>query len=259
MTDRGHHALIRYRELQEQRDLDESIRYFEHAQDLCPPTHPSRAAVLFNLATAKLIYCRVKDVSPDLEVPINLYRDALHLRPRGHLDHPCTLLSLGIALEARFQRQHDEADGTEGKSLLSQVLDVARADSYAYHAAALALGSAATAELIQSTKIPQTIENDLDDDEEVRRLDAALQWMFHPNSCKHVLLDHLGILFCIRFGCLSDLGDPEKAISTLEVVVQVTSDDHPNKPSWLGDLGVSLQTRYQRFGDVVDLERSISL
>ena len=100
LTDRGHHALNRYREHQEQRDLDESIRCFEHVHDMCPPTHPSRAAVLFNLATAKLIHCRVNDSSPDLDAPINLYRDVLCLRPLGHPDHPLTLLSLGIALQA---------------------------------------------------------------------------------------------------------------------------------------------------------------
>ena len=259
LTDWGHHALIRYRELCEQRDLDESIRYFEHAEDLCPPTHPSRAAVLFNLATAKVIYCRVNDVSPDLDVPINLYRDVLRLRPRGHPDHPFTLLSLGIALEARFQRQHDEVDGTEGNSLLSQVLDVALADSYAYHAAVLALGSAAKPELIRPTEIAKTVENDLDKDGKVQRLDAALQWIFHPDSRTRLLLDHLGILFCIRFDRLDDLGDPEKAVSMQEVIVQFTSDDHPNKTSWLDDLCVSLWTRYERFGDRVDLEKSISM
>jgi tetratricopeptide (TPR) repeat protein len=259
LTDRGHHALIRYRELQEQRDLDESIRYFEHAQDLCPPTDPSRATVLFNLATAKLIYCRVNDSSPDLDVPINLYRDVLRLRPRGHPDHPFTLLSLGITLEARFQRQRDEADETEGESYLSQVLDVALRDSYAYHAAVLALASTAKPEQIQLPEIPKTVENDVDDSRKVQRLDAALQWIFHSDSCKHVLLDHLGILFCIRFDSLCDLSHPEKAISTLEAIVQFASDDHPNKPSWLDDLGVSLWIRYERFADIADLERSISV
>jgi tetratricopeptide (TPR) repeat protein len=202
----------------------------------------------------------VYDSSPDLDVPINLYRDVLRLRPHGHPDHPFTLLSLGIAVEARFQRQHDEADGIEGKSLLSQVLDVAPADSYAYHAAVLALGSSAKPEQIRPTDIiSQTIVNDLDESGVVQRLDAALQWIFHPDSCKHVFLDHLGILFCIRSSRLGDLGDPEKAISTLEAIVQFTSDEHPNKLSWLDVLGVSLWTRYERLGERVDLEKSISM
>ena len=92
---------------------------------------PSYATALFNLATVKLIRCRVNGSSRDLDVPINLYRDVLRLRPHGHPDHPFTLLSLGIALEARFQRQHDEADGIEGELFLSQVLNVSPADSYA--------------------------------------------------------------------------------------------------------------------------------
>ena len=201
----------------------------------------------------------MNDSSPDLDVPINLYRDVLRLRPRGHLDHPSTLLSLGIALEARFQRHQDEVDGREGRSLLSQVLDVTLSDSYAYHAAILALGSSAKPEQIWPTEICQTIVNDLDEGRVVQRLNAALQWIFHPDYCKHVLLDHLGILFCVRFDRLGDLGDPEKAISTLEDIVQFTSDDHPGKPLWLDALGVTLWTRYEQFADIGDLERSISL
>ena len=259
LTDKGHNSLIRYRELKGQRDLNESIRYFEHARDQCPQSHPSRASVLFNLATAKLIHCRMNDMTPDLDVPINLYRDALRLRPPGHPDHPLTLLSLGIALEARLQRQHGETDDTEGKSLLSQVLDITLADSYMYHAAVLALGSAAKPELIRPKKISHPVENDLDDDGKVQRLDAALQWMFHADAWEHVLLDHLGILFCIQFYCIGDLGDPEDAIPVLEVVLQNTSNDHPDRPSWLYDLGGLFSTRYERFGDIADLEKSISL
>ena len=87
----GYAALVRYRELQGKRDLDESIRHFEHAQSICPLDHPSRATVLFNLASARWMYCRVNDVSPDLDVLINLYRDTFRLRPRHHPDHPFTL------------------------------------------------------------------------------------------------------------------------------------------------------------------------
>ena len=257
MTDRGHLALIRYRELKEQRDLDESISHFEHAQKLCPLENSSRAAVLFNLATAKLIYCRMNDVSPDLDVPIDLYRAALHLRPRDHPDHPFTLLSLGIALQARFQRQHDAADEKEAQNLLSQVLDVSPTDSYAYHAAVLALGSAAKLELIKRTETPQTSENNVDDHGKVERLDTALQWVFYPDSSRHALLDHLGILFCIQLYYVPDFVDPEKAISMLEVVVRFTSDSHPDKALWSNNLGKILLTRYERFGDIVGLEKSI--
>ena len=87
------HLFVTTYEHQEQRNLDEAITHL-HDLDLCPPNHPSRAAALFNLATANFIECRVNDVSPDLDVPIKLYQEALRLRPRGYADHPFTLRSL---------------------------------------------------------------------------------------------------------------------------------------------------------------------
>ena len=259
LTDMGHTALVRYRELQEQPDLDESIRHFEHARDLCPVEHPRRATVLFNLATAKLIYCRVNDVSPNLDVPIDLYRAALRLRPHGHPDRPFTLLSLGIALQARFQRQRDAVDEAEAQNLLSQVMDVSPTDSHPYHAAVLALGSAAKPELIERTETSQTDENNVDDHRKVERLDTALQWMFYPDSSWHGLLDHLGVLFCIQLYDVPDLVDPEKAKSILEAVVRFTSDNHPDKAMLSNALGKVLLTHYERFGDLIALERSISM
>ncbi|KAG9309635.1 hypothetical protein JVU11DRAFT_10299 [Chiua virens] len=104
-TNVGHSALTRYRELQEQQTLDEAIRHFEHARGLSELDRPSHGTVLFNLATAKLMHCRTNNATPDLGASIDLYRAALCLRPRGHPDHPFVLLSLGVALKARFQRK----------------------------------------------------------------------------------------------------------------------------------------------------------
>ena len=65
----------------------------------------------------------MNDVSPDLDVPINLYWGVLRHRPHGHSDGPFILLSLGTTLQARYQRQYDEADEAEAQSPLSQILD----------------------------------------------------------------------------------------------------------------------------------------
>ncbi|KAF8548944.1 hypothetical protein OG21DRAFT_1515722, partial [Imleria badia] len=39
----------------------------------------------------------------------------------------------------------------------------------------------------------------------------------------------------------------------------IHTDGHPKKPFWPNNLGQSLSIRYRRFGDVTELERSISL
>ena len=45
----------------------------------------------------------------------------------------------------------------------------------------------------------------------------------------------------------------------LEVVARFTSDNHPDKASWLDSVGELLLTRYERPEDVVSLEKSISM
>ena len=170
LTDKGHRALGRYREAQEPHELNESIAHFERARDLCPPDHHGHAIVLFNLATAKLIYCQVNNVSPDFDAPIDLYRASLSLRPSGHPDYPLTLFNLGIALVARFQRLHNEVDVAEGKAFLSQVLDVTPADSHVYQGALLTLSTATISESMQVPELPQTAEDDVDVDEEILQM-----------------------------------------------------------------------------------------
>ncbi|KAG9309340.1 hypothetical protein JVU11DRAFT_10576 [Chiua virens] len=251
LTDMGHQALTRYREQQE-RGIDECIRHFERARDLCPLGHPSRATVLFNLANAKMMHCRMNGISPDLDAPVNLYRTALSLRSRDHPDYPFTLLSLGVALKARFQRQANTADEVEGDTLLSQILAVSQPDNYAYHTAVLALNGTANTECLSQM---ETVEHD---DDMTSHLDVTLQQTLCADSSRPALLDPLGILFCVRLDWVGHLVDCEKAIPMLEVVVQYTSDDHPDKPSRLGNLAYSLSLRYERFGDIMDLEKSIS-
>jgi len=41
--------------------------------------------------------------------------------------------------------------------------------------------------------------------------------------------------------------------------VCLTRDDHPDKPTWLVNLGNSSLIRFQRLGDLADLNRSISV
>ncbi|KAG1852138.1 hypothetical protein DFJ58DRAFT_746170 [Suillus subalutaceus] len=76
---------------QNNRDLDQSIKHFKRAYDLCPTDHLCCPVALFNLATAKFVSCQTSGSYPDLDDPISLFQDALDLRPTGHPDlarHP---------------------------------------------------------------------------------------------------------------------------------------------------------------------------
>ncbi|KAG2739752.1 hypothetical protein P692DRAFT_20756571, partial [Suillus brevipes Sb2] len=137
-TDAGHGLLARYRRMHNSGDLDQSIKHFEHASDLCPMDHPCRPAALFNLANVKFISCQAEGRHLDLDIPISLFQGALDLRPIGHPDRPVTQLHLAIALLSRFAKRGFQTDVHAAKELLNEVLDVCHTNSHIHKAALLA-------------------------------------------------------------------------------------------------------------------------
>ncbi|KAG6371288.1 hypothetical protein JVT61DRAFT_9757 [Boletus reticuloceps] len=110
-TNHGHSALSRYRKHGGKRDLECSVAEFEQALNSCPVDHACHAAAQSNLAMAKLILCQVEDMIASLEIPIQLYHDALAARPVGHCDRPSTLVQLAVVYLVRFEKQRDDVDG----------------------------------------------------------------------------------------------------------------------------------------------------
>ena len=53
--------------------------------------------------------------------------------------------------------------------------------------------------------------------------------------------------------------DLSRTIDVQEKAVQVTSEDHPDLPMWLNNLGISLRNRYLRQGSMEDLSRAIDV
>lgn len=138
-TDAGHRLLARYRRTQNSKDLNQSIKHFERALDLYPTDHAYCSAALYNLATAKFVSCQADGRHLDLDIPINLFRDALDLRLADHPDRPITQLHLPIALLSRFAKRGFRMDGDVTKELLNEVPDFCHANSHIYRAALIAM------------------------------------------------------------------------------------------------------------------------
>ncbi|KAG1722062.1 hypothetical protein EDB19DRAFT_1577197, partial [Suillus lakei] len=81
-------------------DLDQSIKHFERASDLCPVDHRYRPAALFNLDQA-----------------IALQREALALLPVGHTDRSKSLNNLATQLSTRFSHRGNDGDLDEAIAL----------------------------------------------------------------------------------------------------------------------------------------------
>ena len=62
-----------------------------------------------------------------------------------------------------------------------------------------------------------------------------------------------------RFERPGEITDLEAAIVAKRSAVDLTPDDHPDKPLWSNNLGCSFQLPFERLGDVSDLQTSIYL
>ncbi|KAG1890195.1 hypothetical protein F4604DRAFT_1914748 [Suillus subluteus] len=223
-TDTGHRLLARYRGMQDNRDLDQSINHFEHALDICPMDHSCHLAALFNLATAKLVSCQVNETYLNLDIPVSVFQDALDLRPPGHPDRLVTQLYFAISLLSCFAKQGFKTDTDTAEKLLSEVLDVCHANSHIYRAALFTIeksalhpaGNIDASDLGQeqpaASMLPLSPDQlahraqqclHIDDphnlDEVISLHYDALGYYNTMHASQGQLLCNLGIMLCIRF------------------------------------------------------------
>ncbi|KAG2336308.1 hypothetical protein BDR05DRAFT_1005996 [Suillus weaverae] len=98
-----------------------AIDGFQAVLHQCPHDHAHRAAALSNLAHA--ILCGfTRTIDNDIDRAIHLFCSALTLRPRGHIDHPLSILDLCHALCKRHSHKKEHADLREAADLYCSIL-----------------------------------------------------------------------------------------------------------------------------------------
>lgn len=159
VTNQGHTALSGYRKHARQSDLQHAIELFDHALNICPTDHLCRAAAQSNLAMAKFIHCWVDDADPFLDVPLDLYRNALSARPLGHPDRPSTLIQLAIVHLRRFEKRRHEDDAAQVETLLREAVDLTSPGSHEKRAVVTLLDVRARQE--KNPAVPTTLATPL--------------------------------------------------------------------------------------------------
>ncbi|KAF8119819.1 CHAT domain-containing protein [Boletus edulis] len=248
-TNHGHSALSRYRKHGGKQDLERSIVEFERALNTCLPNHPCRAAAQSNLATAKLILCRVNDTNASFEIPLGLYRNALATRPIGHADRPSTLIQLAAVYLARFEKQGDEFDAARVAASLHEAMELSSSDGHENRAAFIML------QLYAGHRVgPTSGQSSVDSHSSSRLTDED------PRSSSVALLK--------RFEQYGDLADLQQAIGHLQTLIRSVPVWDDGYRAGLGNLGVALfrlnnlgisfRARFDRLGELRDVEDAIS-
>ena len=278
ITDEGHKSLSRYHKDEKPEDLKHSLACFERALQACALADQCRAVVLFNLATARLISCQVGITSPDFDVPITLYRDALDLRPVGHPDRLATVLHLARATMSRFLHWGGNSYAAEATSLIAEVQGACSVDSYEYRLAAVILQECAPdwatdgCMAIAHSSDPSTSTPELEDEilhtpdfhpanspMSIPELENVI--LHAPNSCsqKPAMLTALALALLMRFERVGNKDDINGSIVAIEQAVGLTQESHFDWPQRAVGLGVLLGIRSCRSNTMGDLERSISV
>ncbi|KAG6373736.1 hypothetical protein JVT61DRAFT_5876 [Boletus reticuloceps] len=286
-TNQGHSALSRYRKHGGKRDLQRSIEAFQRALNSCPLEHPCRAAAQANLAIAKSIFCQVEDAYVSLEVPLQLYCNALAARPVGHFDRPSTLIQLAAVHFAVFERGRDAVEQAQAEALLHEVMEFSSTESHENRAATLMLQLHAgrKVDFVQADG-ELSVEQDSTSrltDEDLRILSSQLLGRFGRSGDLADLqqaiaveeklvrstpvwddryrtgLVNLGLALLYRFKRLGELSDLEDAISRMKHAVDLTPNGHPDKQVLVTNLGTCFSNRFLRLEEQRDLEDAISM
>ncbi|OJA20351.1 hypothetical protein AZE42_10538 [Rhizopogon vesiculosus] len=281
MTDAGHCTLGRYYRTQNCMDLDQSIKHFECARDLCPNDHPCRSAALFNLATANFISWQVNGKYFDLDTAISLFQGALDLRPIGHPDRPATQLHLAIAFLSRFVKCGLKTDGDIAKTLLNEAPDACHAKRYFYRSALLALNTfmqaarsanandlrvegptsrmlllspgelASRGDLCNQSNDPHAL------DEVISLHHEALKYYSTAHAQYEQLLCNLGAALHVRFERQGIPHDLDEAIAFGWQALDLRPAGHPDRCYSLNALANALYTSFAHRGHYEDLDKAI--
>ncbi|KAG1728461.1 CHAT domain-containing protein [Suillus lakei] len=295
-TDAGHARFALYVTSETVSHLSDAVECFQLVLDQCPVGHPDHAAVLTNLAWARLHGYIRKDLH-DIDSTTSLFREALALRPQGHPDHPSSLYHLTEALTWRHIKEPAAVYIHESAQLYCELLPLCPEGTYLRSIAAGANGvdyvinecnnlptdasdegihlrrivldicplghqhrPRALHELAQAVEARFDRHGTIDDlDECIQHRREAVSLCSEGHSGRDTYLNNLALSLCSRFNHQRKSYDLNEAISLHEEALRLRPVGHKYRDTSLDNLGGALRDRFNQRGDVDDIDRAISL
>ncbi|KAG2342404.1 hypothetical protein BDR05DRAFT_964354 [Suillus weaverae] len=285
-TDVGHERFATYATSEKVSHLNDAVQHFQLVLDQCPVGHPDRAAILTNLAWARLKGYVRKDLE-NIDSIISHFREALALRPQGHPDHPLSIYHLIEALTWRYIREDTAVYIHESLQLYCKLLPLCPEGTYLRSIAAGANGvdyviHASDAGLRQTVLelCPLGNEHRL---RALHELAWALRSRFEQcgsiddlaeciqcgreavslcpegHSARDIYLNHLTLSLKYRFHHQGNSDDLNEAISLYEKSLPLRPVGHKYRDLSLNNLANALLARFSQRDDVEDIMRAIGL
>ncbi|KAG2109195.1 CHAT domain-containing protein [Suillus cothurnatus] len=232
--------------------LNDAMQHFQSVLDQCPVGHPDRAAVLTNLAWARLDGYIENDLQ-DIDSVISLFHEALALRPQGHPDHPLYLYHLTEALNWRYAKENFIAAYIhESAQLYCKLLPLCPEGTYLH---CIAAGADGVDYVIRAcNKLPIDTS-----DEGIHVQRVVLELCPLGNEHRPNALDMLGRALRPRFEQCGSIDNLDESIQRSREAVSLCSEGHSKCYVYLNELAMSLLTCFNHQGNYHDLNEAISL
>ncbi|KAH9485807.1 hypothetical protein JR316_0002722 [Psilocybe cubensis] len=252
----GHSVLARYKNVNDQIDLDQLILIRKAVVQLLPQSHHTLPDCLFELGYAlEMRFRKAREWHvDDLNESISCYRRSLDLQPIPPADMDTRLDNLADLLIFRFEETQDKKDLNEFVSLYRKALEM-RPEWHADRAESLKnLGKALYR---QFTKGCSTI-NQLNECISLQRQCVQLRPAMHPGR-SDILFD-LATSLDVRFDRIRERCDFEEAFALYRESLTLT---YPVNPEWadtLKNLAFTLVSCYgDESGEKSDIEKAVAV
>jgi CHAT domain-containing protein/tetratricopeptide repeat protein len=224
--------------------LDEAVAIRQHLLGTSPSGHPDRPSRLDAVAAALRARFLRRGAEPDLDVAIELQREAV--QSSGNTVY---LGSLAELLRTRFERSGALADADEAIQVLHRALAITPEGRQR----PLLLASLGAGQL---ARLRRNWSASLADDT-VRLLREALA-ATPPRDPHHAqILSHLGAALWQRHEHSGDAADLDEAIDTQRQAAAATPPGHPDRAFYLENLAFALSRRYETRHNPADIAEAI--
>ncbi|KAG2134478.1 CHAT domain-containing protein [Suillus clintonianus] len=247
-TDAGHARCAEYWTSGTVSHLNDAVRHFQLVLDRCPVDHLDHAAALTNLAWARLEGHIQNDVQ-DIDTTTSLLREALALRPHGHLDHALSLYNLIVALTWRYSMERTPVYIHESVELCCKLLPLCPEGTYLR-----SMGADSVIDYVirKCNKLP--IDSS-DEGIRIRRVVlelCPLGQKYHPRA-----LVNLSCALSARFQQHGSVDDIDESIQLDREAVSLCPEGQSGRNTYLNNLAHSLEFRFYHQGKYHDLDEAI--
>ncbi|KAJ1309464.1 hypothetical protein OPQ81_006240 [Rhizoctonia solani] len=185
-----------------------------------------------------------------LKKAIEYLTRSVALTPKGHIDLPSRLNSLGLSYCEQYQLLGKPEDLEKAMEYGARALDLAPNGGPDLLHRLTNLG-VIYRERYQLLSDPSDLEKAIE--YQTRAVDSTTD----GDPELSVRLTHLAASYSDRFRCLGELDDLEKTIRLESRALEWVPNSDPDMPLRLANLGFSYRDRFQRLGELDDLEKSI--